>query len=304
MTTVAVWFGLSWLWIFPPADVGVDMSAVRAARWGNEGHRIVAEVASARLPVQMPAFFRGAADQLAYLNPEPDRWRDGRRREMNEAYRYDHYIDLENVPTAAQSARDRWEFLEALYAAGIEKPHDAAGFLPFHILELCQRVTNGFARWRRTEDPEIRSWIEARILNDAGILGHFVADAANPHHTTIHFNGWNESRAPNPGGFTTSDDFHARFESNFVSAHVSASAVDARATDSAVTVENARAATWDLIRDSHSQVVRLYELDRDVGFDPSRPADPTALDFTLDRLARGANLLGDLWWSAWIQSAP
>jgi hypothetical protein len=40
--------------------------------------------------------------------------------------------------------------------------------------------------WRAEKDSNKRKWIEQRIINDAGIPGHYVIDVANPHHTTIH----------------------------------------------------------------------------------------------------------------------
>ena len=38
---------------------------------------------------------------------------------MDDAWEFDHYIDLENVPEGALDAADRYEFIAALYAAGI-----------------------------------------------------------------------------------------------------------------------------------------------------------------------------------------
>jgi hypothetical protein len=250
----------------------------------------------------MPAFFRAAAVQLAYLNPEPDRWRDAGRPAMNEAFRYDHYVDLENVPAGAEDARDRWRFIEALYDAGVEDPQVSVGFLPFRIVELHQRLTTSFARWRATTDPQERSWIEARIIDDAGILGHFVTDASNPHHATVHFNGWDEDLAPNPGGLTTDDRFHARFESDFVAAHVGREDLLSRVPAEPTDVPDVRAAVWALVHDSNAEVLRLYELDRDVGFRAGTPANPAALAFAADRLALGAASLRDLWWAAWLRS--
>src|SRR5688500_16925297 len=79
-----------------------------AGAWGEFGHRISGKAASINLPSDMPAFFRNASAQLEYLNPEPDRWREQSLSEMSEAFRYDHYIDLEVVPAAALSAQDRY----------------------------------------------------------------------------------------------------------------------------------------------------------------------------------------------------
>ena len=45
------------------------------APWQDEGHVLVNRVAAEALPEEMPAFLRGAVDRLAYLGPEPDRWR-------------------------------------------------------------------------------------------------------------------------------------------------------------------------------------------------------------------------------------
>src|ERR1700722_12855152 len=44
--------------------------------WGNDGHMYVNRVAAEKLPPDVPAFLRNATSELAYLGPEPDRWRD------------------------------------------------------------------------------------------------------------------------------------------------------------------------------------------------------------------------------------
>jgi hypothetical protein len=272
-----------------------------ALAWGFVGHGIISRIAAEGLPSDMPAFFTGAVDRLAYLGPEPDRWRDDDLTVMDEAWKYDHYIDLENVPAGALDAPDRFEFLEALYRAGVEEPEQTVGFLPFRMLELYQRLATGFARWRTAESPEERAWIEDRIVNDAGILGHYVADAANPHHTTIHFNGWAED-APNPEGYTTSRDFHWRFESQFVEAHIDVAPVRDRVAEGADAFPDARAAIWRYLMTTHEQVVAMYELEKTHGFDPER-ATPETEAFVLDRMAAAATMLRGLWYTAWVESA-
>ena len=271
-------------------------------RWGAHGHELAARLAATHLPADVPEFFRDAAAQLEYLNPEPDRWRDSDAREMHEGFRYDHYLDLELVPEEAFDARDRWEFLRVLYAAGIERPERDVGLLPFRVAELYQRMENGFRRWRAESDPEVRRWIEERIVNDAGILGHYVTDASQPHHTTIHFNGWNEELEENPGGFTTDRGFHSRFETQFVSAHVTAEHVFTGFSAKAARVEDPLEGIWDFVRYINGYVHRLYELDRDYGFEPDEPAHPESLAFAVERIQDGGAFLRDLWWSAWVAS--
>lgn len=285
----------------PSAATPADTPPPR--RWGDHGHRMAARAAVETLPDAMPAFFRAAGEALVYLNPEPDRWRRRGLVEMDQAWSYDHYIDVERVPPGTMDLPDRFAFLRALYAAGISRPERDVGFLPFRIVELYQRLVTEWRLWRATPDAERRGFIEHRIVNDAGILGHYVTDAANPHHTTIHFNGW-DADTPNPQGFTQDREFHARFESWFVGAHVGYARVRARMVGSPASVAGgARAAVQAHVQQAHDRVERLYRLDRDVGFDPSAPAHAGALDFAVERLASGADMLRTLWWSAWLESA-
>ncbi len=271
--------------------------------WGFTGHEMAARAAHMTMPDAMPSFFLDAGDQLAYLDPEPDRWRERSLTEMDQAWSYDHYVDLENLPPGALDAPDRFTYLKALYDAGLEKPERDAGFLPFRILELYQRLVTEWRLWHAETDPERRGWIEQRIVNDAGILGHYVTDAAQPHHTTIHFNGW-DADTPNPGGYTEDRTFHARFESAFVDAHVTQADVSRRVPRRAGSVAgSARREVLAFVQDTFSNVETLYRLDRDVGFDPDGPLRPAARDFAAERLGAGASMLATLWRSAWEEGA-
>lgn len=278
-------------------------AAGTAAAWGAAGHLVIGRIAAEGLPSSMPAFFTEATDQLSYLNYEPDRWRNRDLREMDEAFKYDHYIDLENIPGDELQAPDRFRFLAELYAAGVEKPEVAVGFLPYRILELHQRLATGFARWRNVESAQERAWIEQRVINDAGILGHYVADAANPHHSTIHFNGWSKD-VPNPEGYTTERDFHWRFESAFVEAHITPDEVRRAVPQGTERLEDVHAAVMAFIQASNDLVVPLYELEKRHGFDPKAPAAAATERFAIERLAAGSQMLRSLWYSAWMESEP
>jgi hypothetical protein len=295
--------------------------AEKLRRWGAVGHRMAALAAVETLPrggdgahpghdgahgvEGIPAFLLEARDQLIWLNPEPDRWRDRRFPEMDEAWRYDHYIDLENIPDQAilDEATDRWDFFERLLQAGVENPKVRVGFAPFAVLELHQRMTSSFARWRAEEDPQARRFLEARIIEDAGVLGHFVTDLSQPHHTTIHFNGWDEEQVPNPEGYTTDRGIHSRFESRFVQTHVTYEDILPRVDPEVRVFEDPRRAILAYVRASNDEVEELYRIDRDHGFGPEDP-HPVALDFAAERIAVGATMLRDLWWTAWVASAP
>lgn len=289
----------SLLMLAVPADGGV--TPMPPVRWGASGHEMVGRAAAMALPEQMPAFFRQAADQLAYLNLEPDRWRSREERQMDPAmdaaHSPEHYIDLELVPGNALAAPDRLAFGDSLRAHGVEVAK--TGLVSFRILELTQRLRVGFREWRAATDPREKAWIEARIVNDAGILGHYVADASNPAHTSIHHNGW---VGANPKGYATDNRFHGRFESEYVGARIRLDDVRRATKGSPRVFASVRPAIWQYVQHSHGQLERLYELDKRNPFN-ARTTAPENKQFATERLAAGAEMLRDLWWTAWVTSS-
>lgn len=292
-----------------PAPAAVAGAAVRGTGlpwgiWGIYGHELGARAAAAGLPDAVPSFFRAASERLAYLNGEPDRWRNRAVPALDQAFSYDHFLWLENVPARALDAPDRFAFMDALYAAG-RAPHDLrnVGLLPYRMLELYQRLVTEWRLWRAEPDSTRRRWIEERIINDAGILGHYVMDASNPHHASKHHNRWHPDD-PNPDGFTTNPAFHSGFERFFVEAHVKQADVTSRVTGPPRSVAgNPWSALLAEIRDSHAHVRELFRLHRDIGFNPAGPTRAETRDFAAERIAAGARTLRDLWWSAWLESA-
>lgn len=278
---------------------------VNLMAWGDAGHRLIGLAAAQKLPADMPAFFRAAADQLSYLNPEPDRWKDRAERAIDPALEggtsSDHYIDMDLVsPTvlkAALAAPNRFAFSDTLRAAG--SAANTVGLLPFAMLEQAQRLRGDFRLWRIAPDATVRGWIEARIIDDAGLLGHFVADGSNPHHTTKHHNGW---VGDNPKGYTTDNRFHSRFESAYVQAHMKLPDVLAAMTNAPRTLPTFRESIIAYLNTSYSQLDRLYELDKISPFQPESTT-PEQKAFAAARLAAGAEMLRDVWYTAWVTSA-
>lgn len=271
--------------------------------WGDAGHRITGEAAAITLPASMPAFFRNASHQLAYLNPEPDRWKDRSESTLDPAVggatSPDHFIDMEAAPPAvlaeALKSPNRYTYMARLGEANIDAVK--LGFLPFAILELSQELREDFRLWRVANDTT-RPWIEARIIDDAGILGHYVADGSNPAHTTVQFNGWT---GPNPNGYATDKAFHARFESNYVTAKITLADVVPHVDTVPQVFPDLRTAIINYLNTTNTQVERLYQLDKANPFDANTTA-PENKAFTVDRLAAGARMLRDIWWTAWITS--
>jgi len=275
------------------------------ALWGEAGHRITARAAVAALPAQMPQFFHDAAPQLAYLNPEPDRWRSRDESRLDAALEGatapDHFLDLEMIPELRRAgmlaSKDRYAFADSLRAAKVDP--SAAGALPFAMLEVTQRLRVAFRQWRRAPNDTERRWIEARIINDAGILGHYVADGSNPAHTTIHYNGW---VGANPNGYATDNRFHGRFESAFVQSRVKLDDVQPGVRADARVFPSLRPAITTYFMQTHGELERLYQLDKASPFGAEQQGVEHKA-FAAARLAAGATMLRDLWWTAWMTSA-
>lgn len=285
--------------------IALTMSVPPVNGWGQKGHEISGLVAANKLPNEMPKFFRKAAEQLSYLNPEPDRWRSRDEsnldRAMDSAYAPDHFLDMELVPEAAMKAVNRYDFTAEMIKAG-QKP-TTAGFVPYRMLELFQTLRIEFRLWRAEKDGNKRKWIEQRIINDAGILGHYVSDSANPHHTTIHYNGWS---GPNPNGYTVFSrerGIHFRFEEEFVGAKINLNDILPLVNSTPRVIEKPREELWDYLKASNKLVEPLYILDKKEQFSATNNS-PEHKKFVSERLAAGAQMLRDLWWTAWVTSAP
>jgi hypothetical protein len=287
------------------ALAAIALTATRVNAWGESGHRMIGLAAAQALPADMPAFFRQAAAQLSYLNPEPDRWRDRSERDkdaaMDGATVSDHFIDLEMIPgdrlAGALAAPNRYAYADTLRQLGLSAT--VVGLLPWSILELAQRVRLEFRLWRAATDDATKRAIEARIINDAGILGHYVADGSNPMHASVQYNGW---KGANPNGYATDNRMHARFESAYVDAQMKIGDIAPLIPAQPSTVTNIRAATIAYLHESNAQLERLYQIDKAAAFDAQTTA-PENKKFAAERLAAGARMLRDIWYSAYVSSA-
>ncbi len=273
-----------------------------AFAWGEKGHFIANEAATFGLPTDMPIFFHQAYPEIVFLAYDPDRWRGGGD-SLDAVNPPDHFLDYEYV-SHLDLPRDRYKFIDLLGRSRTLRRYGisntAAGFLPWRIAELSELLTNEFRQWRAaTPRSRERDFIERDVIHVAGILGHYVADSANPHHTTFNYNGW---VLPNPNHYPNDCETHERFETLFVSHAITLQDVTPQLAAPRLRRDYFGTAL-EFVRRSNALVETLYRIDRDGGFDVLRPVSPEAKSFTVNRLAAGASLLRDLWWSAWRNSA-
>jgi TonB family protein len=276
--------------------------------WGSKGHTIINRLAAESLPADMPTFMRTpeAINEIAYLGPEPDRWRSRAEPELSSEQAPDHFIDIEYADLIGTLPRQRYQYIAALYAYIATHPDRAAdlrpekvGFQPYITSEVWERLKSAMRDYRiLSAAHQDTKPVEAAILFYAGWLGHYVADGSQPLHVTINFNGWVEKE--NPNGYTTEHSIHSQFESAFVDAAVNTSDVQPLLTPLRPINDE-----WDdylaYLRHSNSLVERVYQLDKQHGFDGT--GTPESRQFTAERLAAGASMLRDLYVAAWVKSA-
>jgi hypothetical protein len=276
-----------------------------ASAWGNEGHTYVNHVAAQKIPADMPRFLRRSVAEITYLGPEPDRWRNPSEYALKNAQEPDHFIDLERVDWLNPLPPGRYEFYRKLYekrAATADHPDDYlpehVGLQPYITMEVFGRLKAAFREYRRLRElRQPTAPVERAIVFYAGWLGHYVADGSQPLHTTIQYNGW---VGPNPNGYTTQHSIHALFETAYVAQNIAAKDFfDLVRAPGRLTDPFPQYVTY--LRDSNRQVETVYVLEKAGGFSGKGSAE--AFSFTTQRLAAGSQMLLNLWYTAWLDSA-
>ncbi len=138
---------------------------------------------------------------------------------------------------------------------------------------------------------------EALTLRDLGYWSHFVGDASQPLHVSMHYNGWGQY--PNPNGYTQ-DKVHAPFEGALVFNHVKAVDVRARLAPYRACACTIQQRTEAYLAATEAQVIPFYEMVKAGGL---KDGDPRGRDFAAERLAAGASQLRDMVVDAWRASA-
>lgn len=305
--------------------------ALRA--WDYAGHRLVNQLALAGLPADFPAFVRApeAAERIAFLSGEPDRWRNVSDLALRHANGPDHYLDLELLPAAgldpATISPLRYEFA-AQFAAGraahpknfpaIDPAKDAdrtqawPGFLPWAINEHYLRLKSAFATLRAFEEgggtPAEVANARADVIYLMGVMGHYVGDSAQPLHTTIHHHGW---VGENPNAYSTASTIHAWIDGGFLAQAGLAPAEVLPRARAAKLIPAASPGGRDAVFDAvmrhlaaqNARVAPLYALDQAGKLNAGTPDAAEGRAFLTEQLLRGGELLSSLWLTAW-RDAP
>lgn len=269
--------------------------------WGVWGHEHINRAAIFALPEEMRYFFYNHADFLTQEATVPD-LRKYTMGDKTEGPR--HYIDMEDygmydfdsVPLTLKDAKERFS----------EKDMQANGILPWHIQEMTEKLTKAFRDGRRNE-----------ILFLAGDLGHYIGDAHMPLHTSSNHDGQ----------LTNQKGIHSFWESQLPEYY--GENYNLKVEDP-VYLKDVTAASWDIIRHTHSLVDSLLKVERDeinafagkdiyrrdakgeiaknifgrnVYSDEFAAAYHTALKGMVnDQMRRAVQVLSNFWYTAWVNA--
>jgi hypothetical protein len=293
-----------------------SLAAGDARGWGATGHRLVSRVAIESLPAEIPAFLRTpeVAEQMGELGREADRSKGAGQ--MHDAERDPgHFVNLADDATVVgrlpldglPATREAYD--TALRDFGFDQYK--AGYLPYSLGDGWLQLKQDFAYWRADAAGEKlgasaadRAWFardrrlrELLILRDLGYWSHYVADASQPLHVSMHYSGW--GNYPNPEGFSTAASLHGYVEGEFVRRLITGADIAARLPpyrDCGCGIGPRIAA---FLRATQATVVPLYALEKAGGFTGD---DVRGKAFIAERLAAGAAELRDLVVDAWRQS--
>lgn len=281
-------------------------------------------VAAEGLPADMPEFMRtpAAIAEIAYLGPEPDRWRPNIAPDLNRATGSDHFFRYGAGAALGPLPRHRYDFLQMLDDLRVQHPElksqltaQSIGTLPWGVEEVYERLVCAFFDYRlvtgdlpksagvdmepmtKTDLPQI----EAAALYYVGWLGHYVGDGSMPLHASIHVHGW--AGPSNPNGYTTNGSIHHQFEVLADNA-IASNKVTAKEVEGYMPAPHALgdsfSETFDYLHREGAYAEQVYRLDKQGELTGS--GTPEADEFIARRMAEGGTMLRDLIYSAWLQS--
>ncbi len=260
-----------------------------AIGWWSGGHETIAEATAARLPDDVPAFFRNGGKHLAHFAVDPDRWKNRDTPFLRAEEEGNHYLDMEDLDGCQLPATHRFDAMKMIYTE-LKKEPNKVGLLPYAIMENYEKLVVAFADYRKNPT---NSSIPMKCLVHGGVLCHYTGDAAMPLHTTRDYDGRRQ-----PDGSVQQKGIHAKIdgfpEKNQITAEEVCRGLEAKKIDDVWAYVN------KFIAESHTHVAQCYELDAAGAFDK-----PTAESraFILARVRAGAQFTLDLWYNAWLQSA-
>lgn len=144
--------------------------STHAHAWGFKAHKHINRCAVFTLPPPLFTFYKHYIGYITEQAVNPDK-----RRYVVEGEESKHYIDLDFYETSAKDFPKEWAMAIEQYSEEMIRNH---GILPWNICNVKKMLTHAF----KTKSLE-------RILKLSADLGHYIADANVPLHTSKNYDG-------------------------------------------------------------------------------------------------------------------
>jgi hypothetical protein len=204
--------------------------------WGFFGHKRINRIAVFTLPPEMIGFYKEHIEFITEHAVDPDK-----RRYAVEGEAQCHYIDLDHYYKPGENPFDlmprKWKDAVAKFS---EDTLQAYGIVPWHITVMKLRLQKAF------ESKNIDL-----ILKYSADIGHYIADAHVPLHTTENYNGQ----------FTGQRGIHGLWESRLV--EINAENYD-YFVGKAGYVKSVLDFTWEAVEESHLALDSVLKMEREL----------------------------------------
>lgn len=269
-------------------------SSPPAYTWGFFAHKKINRMAVFTLPEGMVGFYKEHIEYISEHAVDPDK-----RRYANGEEAPRHYIDIDHYGKYAfDSVPKFWKAAVKKYSEDTLK---AYGIVPWHIEKMVYRLSEAF------KDGNMDL-----ILHYSADLGHYIADAHVPLHTTENYNGQ----------LTNQKGIHGFWESRIP--ELKSDEYD-YFIGKAKYVEKPLNKAWDVVKASHAAVDSVlsfeaelnakYSQDKKYSFE-SRGSSlmkvyskeytedyDKMLNGMVERRMRAAIItVGSLWYTAWVNA--
>jgi hypothetical protein len=263
--------------------------------WGFLAHRTINQLAIYQLPKAMRPFFYENMDYLVKNAVRPDQ-----RRNSDKTEEPKHFIDAEIYGDSALWVMpQQWDQAVAKYSKDTLL---AYGYVPYWVMVMKERLTNAFQQ--KNKDS---------ILFYAADIGHYIADAHVPLHTTMNYDGQ----------LTGQKGLHSLWESTIPELEITQ--FDLYEKHKAQYLENPEAAIWQATRNAYVLLKGLFqqEIEASKGLADSAkfrmqmrygkmsrvytPEFAKAYNKRLDntvnqQLLKAAHLNADFWYTCWVDA--
>lgn len=272
----------------------IGLMAISQPEWGFWAHKRINRLAVYRLPPEMQFFYKKNIDFITENAVNPDRRRYA---VVGEAER--HFIDLDVYGDSALTALPLyWNQAKDKFGEDSLRKH---GIVPWYVQTAVFQLTEA-----------MREKNAGKILRISADLGHYVADANVPLHTTRNYNGQ----------LTGQEGIHAFWESRIPEKYADDYELW---IGTANYIESPAKAIWGAVAQAHAACDSVLKFEKELSKDFKADRKFTyvernkvlvrtysdeftakynqALDGQVERqMKNSVQMVGDLWYTCWVNA--